>query len=134
MTRTALTMNGLAELRMRYARQGAKAPFKPEKQTLTNKKINAIIKPARGRAGLGPQQRNRIDRNNSELNELKSSKRSWGTLKQQKTDIKNRKGEKNMNKMSHEHAAMIMRIPRSPQDEAENAYCGKCGQAIDWKE
>nr|DAH82792.1 MAG TPA: hypothetical protein [Microviridae sp.] len=27
-TRTALTRNGLAELRMRYARQGAKAPFK----------------------------------------------------------------------------------------------------------
>nr|DAU03508.1 MAG TPA: hypothetical protein [Microviridae sp.] len=29
-TRTALTMNGLAELRMRSARQGAKAPFKPK--------------------------------------------------------------------------------------------------------
>jgi hypothetical protein len=27
-TRTALTRNGLAELRIRYARQGAKAPFK----------------------------------------------------------------------------------------------------------
>lgn len=31
-TRTALTMNGLAELRMRYARQSAKAPFKTEEQ------------------------------------------------------------------------------------------------------
>lgn len=30
MTRTALIMNGLAELRIRYARQGAKAPFKPK--------------------------------------------------------------------------------------------------------
>lgn len=29
-TRTALIMNGLAELRIRYARQGAKAPFKPK--------------------------------------------------------------------------------------------------------
>ena len=41
-TRTALTMNGLAELRMRYARQGAKAPFKPKKQ-LTRDKKNDII-------------------------------------------------------------------------------------------
>lgn len=32
MTRTALIMNGLAELRIRYARQGAKAPFKTEEQ------------------------------------------------------------------------------------------------------
>lgn len=31
-TRTALKMNGLAELRMRYARQGAKAPFKTKEQ------------------------------------------------------------------------------------------------------
>lgn len=31
MTRTALKRNGLAELRIRYARQGAKAPFKPKK-------------------------------------------------------------------------------------------------------
>ena len=31
-TRTALTMNGLAELRMRYARQGAKAPSKQRSQ------------------------------------------------------------------------------------------------------
>ena len=32
MTRTALTMNGLAELRVRSARQGAKALFKPKEQ------------------------------------------------------------------------------------------------------
>lgn len=31
-TRTALTMKGLAELRIRYARQGAKAPFKTKEQ------------------------------------------------------------------------------------------------------
>lgn len=31
-TRTALKKNGLAELRMRYARQGAKAPFKTKEQ------------------------------------------------------------------------------------------------------
>lgn len=31
-TRTALKRNGLAELRMRYARQGAKAPFKTKEQ------------------------------------------------------------------------------------------------------
>lgn len=31
-TRTALKMNGLAELRIRYARQGAKAPFKTKEQ------------------------------------------------------------------------------------------------------
>lgn len=31
-TRTALKRNGLAELRMRYVRQGAKAPFKPKEQ------------------------------------------------------------------------------------------------------
>ena len=30
-TRTALTRNGLAELRLSYARQGAKAPFKTKK-------------------------------------------------------------------------------------------------------
>lgn len=48
MTRTALIMNGLAELRVRYARQGAKAPFKTKEQSskviyqlkvLTNLKI-----------------------------------------------------------------------------------------------
>ena len=32
MTRTALIMNGLAELRIRYARQSAKALFKPKEQ------------------------------------------------------------------------------------------------------
>lgn len=31
-TRTALKRNGLAELRIRYARQGAKAPFKTKEQ------------------------------------------------------------------------------------------------------
>lgn len=31
-TRTALKRNGLAELRMRYARQSAKAPFKTKEQ------------------------------------------------------------------------------------------------------
>lgn len=31
-TRTALIMNGLAELRIRYARQGAKAPFETKEQ------------------------------------------------------------------------------------------------------
>lgn len=34
LTRTALIMNGLAELRVRYARQSAKALFKPEKRNL----------------------------------------------------------------------------------------------------
>lgn len=33
MTRTALTMNGLAELRMRYARQSAKALSKQRSKT-----------------------------------------------------------------------------------------------------
>jgi hypothetical protein len=32
MTRTALIMKKLSELRMRYARKGAKAPFKPKEQ------------------------------------------------------------------------------------------------------
>ena len=41
MTRTALTMNGLAELRMRSARQGAKAPFKTKKLT-NGKKYDTI--------------------------------------------------------------------------------------------
>lgn len=36
-TRTALKRNGLAELRMRYARQGAKAPFNPKKQLTCDK-------------------------------------------------------------------------------------------------
>ena len=38
-TRTALTRNGLAELRMRYARQGAKAPFKTKEQSKRKKKL-----------------------------------------------------------------------------------------------
>lgn len=36
-TRTALTRNGLAELRMRSARQGAKAPFKTKEQNQSAK-------------------------------------------------------------------------------------------------
>lgn len=36
-TRTALTRNGLAEFRIRYTRQGAKAPFKPKKQLTCDK-------------------------------------------------------------------------------------------------
>lgn len=43
MTRTALTRNGLAELRVRYARQGAKAPFKPKEKTLTTENKHDII-------------------------------------------------------------------------------------------
>lgn len=35
-TRTALTRNGLAELRVRYARQGAKAPSKQRSETSNN--------------------------------------------------------------------------------------------------
>lgn len=60
-----------------------------------------------------------------------------------------------MNEMSYKHAVLMMRMPRSPhpdgdehilacpncgsgeyllnQDGAENAYCGKCGQAIEWE-
>lgn len=37
MTRTALKRNGLAELRIRYARQSAKALFKPEEQNRVTK-------------------------------------------------------------------------------------------------
>lgn len=37
-TRTALIMNGLAELRIRYARQGAKALFKIKEQNQSTKK------------------------------------------------------------------------------------------------
>lgn len=43
-TRTALTRNGLAELRMRYARQSAKALFKTKEQnrvTTLHKQQNA---------------------------------------------------------------------------------------------
>lgn len=47
MTRTALKRNGLAELRMRSARQGAKAPFKPKKH-LTCGKIYGIIQSKKG--------------------------------------------------------------------------------------
>lgn len=44
-TRTALTRNGLAELRIRYARQGAKAPFKTKEQNrVTKESYNFITK------------------------------------------------------------------------------------------
>lgn len=50
-TRTALKRNGLAELRIRYARQGAKAPFKTKEQNrlLTyqikfQKKLDFVLK------------------------------------------------------------------------------------------
>ena len=48
MTRTALKRNGLAELRMRYARQGAKAPFKTKEHREVTKllKNNKTIKKA----------------------------------------------------------------------------------------
>lgn len=36
-TRTALIMKGLSELRMRYARKGAKAPFKTREYKLVTK-------------------------------------------------------------------------------------------------
>lgn len=42
-TRTALIMNGLAELRMRYARQGAKAPFKTKEQNQLQEKVTNIL-------------------------------------------------------------------------------------------
>lgn len=65
-TRTALIRNGLAELRLSSARQGAKAPFKPEaKENLTYQQVIIKIEVARSRAGLGSKQVNRIDRNNS---------------------------------------------------------------------
>lgn len=51
MTRTALTMNGLAELRMRYARQGARAPFKPKKQLTKAKIYNIMNNRKRGNEG-----------------------------------------------------------------------------------
>lgn len=38
-TRTALIMNGLAELRIRYARQGAKAPSKQRTKPATDTSI-----------------------------------------------------------------------------------------------
>lgn len=44
-TRTALIMNGLAELRIRYARQGAKAPLRTKEQSrATRKGYNSITK------------------------------------------------------------------------------------------
>lgn len=47
-TRTALTMNGLAELRIRYARQSAKAPIKTKEQNrVTKKGYNFIEKTAK---------------------------------------------------------------------------------------
>ena len=39
MTRTALIMNGLAELRIRYARQGAETPFKTKELDKTAKEL-----------------------------------------------------------------------------------------------
>lgn len=43
MTRAALKRNGLAELRIRYARQSAKALFKPEEQNrVTRESYNFI--------------------------------------------------------------------------------------------
>lgn len=47
-TRTALTMNGLTELRIRSARKGAKAPFKPEKQLTIDQKNDTIQDRKRG--------------------------------------------------------------------------------------
>lgn len=41
-TRTALKRNGLAELRIRYARQGAKAPFKTKEHNLVTKLLQSI--------------------------------------------------------------------------------------------
>lgn len=45
-TRTALKMNGLAELRIRYARQGAKAPIKTEEhgKVIYQFKVLTILK------------------------------------------------------------------------------------------
>jgi hypothetical protein len=42
MTRTALIMNGLAELRIRYARQGAKAPLKTKEHRKSDISIKSI--------------------------------------------------------------------------------------------
>lgn len=42
-TRTALTMNGLAELRMRSARQGAKALSKQRSKTGLQEKVTNIL-------------------------------------------------------------------------------------------
>ena len=44
-TRTALIMNGLAAFRLRYTRQGAKAPFKTKEQNrLLIKKLDFFFK------------------------------------------------------------------------------------------
>lgn len=43
MTRTALTRNGLAELRMRYARQGAKALSKQRSKTGLQEKVTILL-------------------------------------------------------------------------------------------
>lgn len=42
-TRTALTMNGLAELRIRSARQGAKAPSKQRSKTGLQEKVTILL-------------------------------------------------------------------------------------------
>lgn len=42
-TRTALIMNGLAELRMRSARQGAKAPSNQRSKTELQEKVTNIL-------------------------------------------------------------------------------------------
>jgi hypothetical protein len=42
-TRTALKRKGLAELRIRYARQGAKAPSKQRSKTELQKKVTNIL-------------------------------------------------------------------------------------------
>ena len=42
-TRTALKRNGLAELRIRYARQGAKAPFKTKEQNQLQEKVTILL-------------------------------------------------------------------------------------------
>jgi hypothetical protein len=43
MTRTALKRNGLAELRMRYARQGAKALSKQRSKTGLQEKVTILL-------------------------------------------------------------------------------------------
>lgn len=42
-TRTALTRNGLAELRVRYARQGAKAPSNQRSKTGLQEKVTNLL-------------------------------------------------------------------------------------------
>lgn len=43
MTRTALKRNGLAELRVCYARQGAKAPSKQRSKAGLQKKVTILL-------------------------------------------------------------------------------------------